>query len=102
VAEALVDFLRERGAATPLGAIFDHVGEAELIGVKKDDGRWSSGMLLYQARDRVPDLPAPRDGCEIGEMQQPLRAGGRSIVHWYLTTPGDQPEAEPEPAKRVD
>lgn len=102
VAEALVDFLGARGEPAPLGAIFDHVGEAGLIGIKKDDGRWSSGMLLYQARDRVPDLPAPRDGCEVGEMQQPLRVGGRSIVHWYLVAAGDQPKAEPEPQNRDD
>jgi hypothetical protein len=102
VAEALVDFLGARGEPAPLGAIFDHIGEAGLIGHKKDDGRWSSGMLLYQARDRVPDLPAPRDGVTIGEMQQPLRYGGRAIVHWYLAASEDPPKAEPDPAKKGD
>jgi hypothetical protein len=89
VAEALVDFLQARGGPAPLGAIFDHIGEAGLIGRKKDDGRWSSGSVVYAARDRVPDLPAPRADLAISEVEQPIRAGGRSIVHWYVSNVGD-------------
>jgi hypothetical protein len=96
VAEWLCDFLMTRREPTALGAIFDAAGEAGLIGHKKEDGKWSSGALLYQARDRVPELPHPRNGFEIADMMQVTRFGNRPYTHWYLQIEGTEPETADE------
>lgn len=88
VAEWLCDFLLPRRDPTPLGAIFDAAGEAGLIGHRKDDGKWSSVSALYRAMEKIPELPNPRAGLMIGEMQKPIRPGGRAIMHWYVQVDG--------------
>lgn len=52
--------------------------------LRAEDGRWSSGALLYQARDRVSLLESPRDGKRVDDLSFPVREGGRKVVHWYI------------------
>ena len=84
VAEWLHDFLTNRPGPTPLGAIFDEAGAAGLVGKKRDDGKWSSGALLYQAKDRVPALSEPRHGKRVDNLDAAITSSGRQVKHWYL------------------
>lgn len=97
-AEWLFDFLVERPTPTPLGAIFDAAGEAGLIGHKKDDGKWSSGRLMYDARARLSELPPPRHGLEVRDRMLSFRPGGKEYVHWSLAVKGSAEEAHDDPA----
>jgi hypothetical protein len=80
----LFDHLSEPRSPRPLGAIFDAAGEAGHIGVKKTDGNWSSGSLLYQARKFLPQLEEDRAGWKVDDFKAPVRDGGRDVVHWHL------------------
>ena len=85
--EWLHDYLVGR-PPTLLAAIFDAAGEAGLIGQKGDDGRWSGKAILYNAFNRVPTLPEPRDGKQIEKIEAPTRNGGKTYVHWQIVDPG--------------
>lgn len=80
----LYEHLSDPRIPRPLGAIFDAAGQAGLVGLKKPDGNWSSGALLYQARKLVPELEDERAGWRVDDFKAPIRDGGRDVVHWHL------------------
>lgn len=84
-AEWLYDYLDGCGGTSLLAAIFDDAGAVGLIGEKGSDGKWSGVRLLYTARDRISQLPEPRNGKRIEDFKAATRDGGRELVHWYLT-----------------
>jgi hypothetical protein len=83
VAEWLYDLLSD-GMKHPLGWIFDQAGAAGHIGSRRPDGKWSSGALMYQAKDRLSDLAEPREGKRVDDIKAPFGGGNRPVVHWYL------------------
>jgi hypothetical protein len=85
VAEWLFDVLSDAPQPTPLAEIFDAAGSKGFVGQKREsNGKWSIPAALYQARDLVPTLPAPRHGKKVFDLKAPVRDGHREVVHWYL------------------
>lgn len=89
LAEWLVDFLKDRGL-TFLGAIADAAGGDGLLGAHAIDtatgkGRWKGFTSLYEARRRVAELPAPREGwCVITSDEAPEIRSVSNAARWQL------------------
>jgi hypothetical protein len=84
----LVDRLTAAGGPVPLPDLLDAAGAAGVVGLRdlEQDGpeKCPLDFRLWDARDAVPLLPAPRDGRRVIHFRAPFRGDGPDVPHWRL------------------
>jgi hypothetical protein len=95
VMEWLHDFLKDEGNPVLLAAVFDAIGPTGLLGSRGKDGKWTSQSLLYEARKRIPQLPAPRNGKRVDDFKARLKEGGKECIYWHLIGDGANDDSSP-------